>query len=43
VQRERKMNLPDRLLEKYLDEVAIEQYKHDFAGIASITVYGEKP
>ena len=43
IQKEQKMNLPDSLLEKYLDADQIEQYKNSFAGIASITVYGEKP
>lgn len=43
IQREQKMNLPDSLLEKYLDSDQAEQYKREFAGIASITVYGEKP
>lgn len=43
IQKEQKMNLPDSLLEKYLNHIEIEQYKNDFAGIASITVYGEKP
>ena len=43
IQREQKMVLPDSLLEKYLDSDQAEQYKKEFAGIASITVYGEKP
>lgn len=43
VQSERKMQLPDTLLEKYLDAKNIERYKNEFSGIASITVYGEKP
>lgn len=43
IQKEQKMNLPDSLLEKYLDATEIEQYKNNFAGIASITVYGKKP
>ena len=43
IQKEQKMNLPDALLEKYLDSEQIEKYNKEFAGIASITVYGEKP
>lgn len=43
IQKERKIILPDELLNKYLDAVKIEQFKKEFAGIASITVYGEKP
>lgn len=43
IQREQKMNLPDSLLEKYLDEDGVNQFKNEFEGIASITVYGEKP
>lgn len=43
IQKEQKMNLPDALLEKYLNHDEIESYKNDFAGIASITVYAEKP
>jgi len=43
VQKETKMQLPDTILEKYLEPTAIERYKNEFSGIASITVYGEKP
>ena len=43
VQREEKMNLPDSMLEKYLSKEEVKKYKDEFAGIASITVYGEKP
>ena len=43
IQKEQKMDLPDSILEKYLNATEIEQYKNEFAGIASITVYGEKP
>lgn len=42
IQKEQKMNLPEALLEKYLDSELVEKYKNEFAGIASITVYGEK-
>ena len=43
IQKEQKMNLPDELLAKYLDADELKLYKNEFAGIASITVYGEKP
>lgn len=43
IQKEDKMNLPDSLLEKYLGQDEVEIYRKEFAGIASITVYGEKP
>lgn len=43
IQKERKIILPDELLNKYLDSVEVERFKKEFAGIASITVYGEKP
>ena len=43
IQKERKIELPDDLLSKYLDTEGMDKYKNEFAGIASITVYGEKP
>jgi len=43
IQRERKNELPDDMLSKYLTEQEVVEFKQDFAGIASITVYGEKP
>jgi arsenite methyltransferase len=43
IQRERKNELPDDLLAKYMSKQEVEEFKKDFAGIASITVYGEKP
>lgn len=43
IQKERKINLPDELLKKYLNTEQLREYKEDFTGIASITVYGEKP
>ncbi len=43
VQRERKNELPDEMLLKYLSETEVKEFKQEFAGIASITVYGEKP
>jgi len=43
VQREKKISLPGQMLEKHLNPQEVEVYKNDFAGIASITVYAEKP
>jgi hypothetical protein len=43
IQKERKIDLPDELLNKYLNKDQVKDYKEKFAGIASITVYGEKP
>lgn len=43
IQRERKNELPDDMLAKYMSKEEVEEFKKDFAGIASITVYGEKP
>ncbi len=43
IQKERKIDLPDDMLQKYLDEEQVKSYKEEFEGIASITVYGEKP
>lgn len=43
IQKERKIELPDSLLAKYLAQEDLIKYKNEFAGIASITVYGEKP
>ena len=42
VQKERKIELPDTMLEKYLDSEGVEKFKNEFAGIASITVYADK-
>jgi hypothetical protein len=43
VQKERKIELPDEMLGKYMSANEVENFKREFAGIASITVYGEKP
>lgn len=43
IQKERKIELPDALLAKYMKAEDVEHFKKEFAGIASITVYGEKP
>lgn len=42
IQKERKIDLPDEMLSKYLDEAQAKKYREEFSGIASITVYGEK-
>jgi SAM-dependent methyltransferase len=43
VQKERKIELPDEMLIKYMSASDVAKFKSEFAGIASITVYGEKP
>jgi arsenite methyltransferase len=43
VQKERRINLPDELLLKYLNAEEAKHFKEDFAGIASVTIYAEKP
>jgi ubiquinone/menaquinone biosynthesis C-methylase UbiE len=43
IQKERKIELPAEMLSKYLNEKEVEQFDQQFAGIASITVYAEKP
>jgi arsenite methyltransferase len=43
VQKERKIELPDEMLGKYMNAEEVKEFKRQFAGIASITVYGEKP
>lgn len=43
VQKERKNELPDEMLGKYMSTTEVANFKSEFAGIASITVYGEKP
>lgn len=43
VQKERKIELPESMLSKYLDQDGVERFRNEFAGIASITVYAEKP
>ncbi len=42
IQKERKNELPDEMLKKYLTKEETITFKKEFAGIASITVYGEK-
>ncbi len=43
VQREKKINLPDDLLQAYLTESEIESLKKVNGGIFSITLFGKKP
>ncbi|MGN7720598.1 arsenite methyltransferase [Chitinophaga sp. 22620] len=43
VQKEKKITVPDDILEKYLDAQELEAFKHGSTGIYSITVYAEKP
>ncbi len=43
IQKERKNELPDEMLAKYMSQEEVKNFKKEFAGIASITVYGEKP
>ena len=43
VQKEKKINIPDDILGKYLDAQELETFKQGSTGIYSITVYAEKP
>lgn len=43
VQKEKKITVPDDILEKYLDAQELEAFKQGTTGIYSITVYAEKP
>ena len=43
LQKEKTITIPDDILEKYLSEQEIEEFKKGETGIFSITVYGEKP
>lgn len=43
IQKEHRNELPDDLLTKNLTISELEQYRNSFQGIASITVYGERP
>jgi SAM-dependent methyltransferase len=43
VKRERAIHLPDSLLGEYLSKEEIEHLRNDKVGIASITVFGQKP
>lgn len=43
VQKEKRITLPDEILQEYLNASAIEEFKNGSTGIFSITVYAEKP
>ena len=43
IQKEKRITLPDEILNQYLSAEAIEEFKHGKTGIFSITVYAEKP
>ena len=43
VQKERKIELPESILSRYLDKEELDNYINQNAGIFSITVYAEKP
>lgn len=43
VQKQKEINLPDEILEKYMDADEIRKFKASETGIFSVTVYGEKP
>ncbi len=42
VQKEKEVEIPDEILEKYLNEQELNDYKHSRTGIFSITVYASK-
>jgi ubiquinone/menaquinone biosynthesis C-methylase UbiE len=43
IQKDKKINIPDDILKKYLSEQQLETFKQSGTGIKSITVYAEKP
>lgn len=43
IQKEKEINLPDEILETYMDADEIQKFKTSGTGIFSVTVYGEKP
>lgn len=43
IQKERKIELPEDMLSQYMSPQEVAEFQKKFAGIASITVYGEKP
>lgn len=43
VQKEKTIDIPDDILEKYLSESKLEEFKNGATGIYSISVYAEKP
>lgn len=42
IKKERKINLPDDLLSKYLNPTELSEFKHSGTGIYSITIYADK-
>lgn len=43
IQKQKEINLPREILEKYLSDDEINEFRNSKTGIFSITVYGEKP
>jgi SAM-dependent methyltransferase len=43
IQKQKEIKLPDEILEKYMSEDEIENYRNSDTGIFSITIYGKKP
>jgi len=43
VQKEKPIIIPDDILNKYLDNAELEDFKNGNTGIFSVTVYAEKP
>ena len=43
IQKEKPIDLPDELIGKYMDNQGISDFKKNYSGLVSITVYGEKP
>lgn len=43
VQKERQVEIPDKVLSSYLDEPTYQSFKNQVSGIFSINVYGHKP
>lgn len=43
IQKQKEINLPDEILEKYMNVDEIREFKDSDIGIFSVTVYGEKP
>jgi len=43
IQKQKEIKLPDEIIEKYMSEDEIENYRNSDTGIFSITIYGKKP
>jgi arsenite methyltransferase len=43
IQKEKRIELPDEILKRYLSEEAMNDFKEGKSGIVSVTVYAEKP